>query len=327
MTSRPFKNILVVSLTNIGDVVLTLPVVNILRGNFPEADVSMVIGPHAHELLDGTQGLKEIIVYDKRGSLREKLAFVRTLRSRRFDLVIDLRNTAIPFLLMPVRCNLTDVFRKRWQGSMKAKHIAQLDFLHLDHAKQLKVPLYSGSDLDSLIRKTNERGIHFDEVKKAVVMAPSARTHFKTWPKEKFIELCGMISRDFPVRKILLVGSRTEETVANEIQCHLPYSIVSLAGAITLREYAALVDHAALLIAHDSAAMHIGNYQSTQLIALFGPTNSAQYGENSATSTVMKRSDLACIPCSGVTCDIDRECLAGLSARVVFDEVVKKLQV
>jgi ADP-heptose:LPS heptosyltransferase len=87
-----------------------------------------------------------------------------------------------------------------------------------------------------------------------------------------------------------------------------------------------LVDHAALLIAHDSAAMHIGNYESTPLIALFGPTNAAQYGENSATSTVMKRSDLACIPCCGVTCDIDRACLTGLSARVVFDEVSKKLQ-
>ena len=198
--------------------------------------------------------------------------------------------------------------------------------------EQAFIDLNLSSDLQRMVKHLSNRigddpqhRLLIDELKSAIVIAPSARTSFKTWPKEKFIELCGMIARAFPVRKVILVGDRAEERVATAIQCHFPYTVISLTGVITLREYAALVGNAALLIAHDSAAMHIGNYERTPLIALFGPTSALQYGEHSDTSTVIKRTDLPCIPCRGVRCDINRACLTGLTADEVFAEVMRKL--
>ncbi|MBN1493155.1 MAG: glycosyltransferase family 9 protein [Candidatus Omnitrophica bacterium] len=325
MKKRTFKNILVISLSNIGDVILTLPVVNVLRGNFPGSKISIVIGPNAVELLTGCKELHEVIVYDKRASLLSKARFVYDLRTHKFDCAVDLRNTAIPYLLLPITCDVLSCVARQHAGSMKKKHLDRLAFLGLDMNVSEPITLYSSNDERSLSDKLSQRGITEKYVGRAVLIAPSARTPFKTWPAEKFVGLCKKIREEYPDRPIMLVGSKDEEGIAITIKEKVAHDVVVLAGALSLKEYAALTQQAALLVAHDSAAMHIGNYHSIPLIALFGPTSAEQYGEDSDTSTVIKRNDLDCVPCCGVQCDIGRVCLSELPVDTVFAEVRRKL--
>ena len=59
------KKILVISLTNIGDVVLTFPVIDILKENLPDAKISVLIGPKAESLLKGNPVLDKVYVFNK----------------------------------------------------------------------------------------------------------------------------------------------------------------------------------------------------------------------------------------------------------------------
>src|ERR1700679_3915540 len=97
--SRP-KRILVVSQTNIGDVVLTCPVLDILRRDFPQAKIDVVIGPKAISLFADNPdfGIK---VFNKQASLREKFAWFKDLYQKHYDCVVDLRRTMLPLFLMP----------------------------------------------------------------------------------------------------------------------------------------------------------------------------------------------------------------------------------
>ena len=61
-TEAKIKKILVISLTNIGDVVLTFPVIDILKKDFPASNISVVIGPKAQTLLMGNPYLDKIYI-------------------------------------------------------------------------------------------------------------------------------------------------------------------------------------------------------------------------------------------------------------------------
>ncbi len=92
------KNILLIRLKSIGDVVLTLPAVNVIRDNFPTAKITFLTSKENTGLLRGFREVNDVIAVD-RAALRgghplkvvpEFFGLVRRLRAGKFDLVVDL---------------------------------------------------------------------------------------------------------------------------------------------------------------------------------------------------------------------------------------------
>ena len=121
---KEVKEILIVSLSNIGDVVLTTPVITALRGHFPEAKITVVVGERAVSLLEGSRLIDRLVIYRKKSSLFSKLGFLAELLKRRYDLVVDLRHTLIPFLVSARR--RSPVLRRSRALSMREKHLEVL---------------------------------------------------------------------------------------------------------------------------------------------------------------------------------------------------------
>src|SRR5215204_5743273 len=93
------RNILLIKPSAIGDVVHTLPILNLLRKRFPESKISWLVTPACAGLLEGHPQLDEMILFERhryaaswrdRDVLKELMGLTRALRQRRFDLVIDL---------------------------------------------------------------------------------------------------------------------------------------------------------------------------------------------------------------------------------------------
>ena len=93
------KKILFISLSNIGDIVLTTPVLKVLSENFPDAKVDVMVGPNGTELFKKHPAVFKVITYDKHISMREKRRLVKKLRNVKYDLIADMRNSLFPFLL------------------------------------------------------------------------------------------------------------------------------------------------------------------------------------------------------------------------------------
>src|SRR5207249_9938334 len=83
------ERILVVKLRYVGDVLLATPVVSRLRESFPKAHLAMLVNPGTDDVVRDHPALDEVLVLE-RGSLIRQWRFVRDLRRRHFDLVIDL---------------------------------------------------------------------------------------------------------------------------------------------------------------------------------------------------------------------------------------------
>ena len=86
------RNILLIRLSSLGDIVLTSPAIRAVRQHFPQAHISMLVGKQSADLLTENPHLDEVIPFDRKAGNRDTgqmRRVIRLLRERRFDLVID----------------------------------------------------------------------------------------------------------------------------------------------------------------------------------------------------------------------------------------------
>ena len=123
-----------------------------------------------------------------------------------------------------------------------------------------------------------------------VVVAPGAGSEAKRWPVENFAEvvkgLAATSSFNFAV-----VGDSREAPLGEKISGTDPRRAVNLAGELTLRELAALVSEAALVLSNDSACMHLGHELRRPVAAVFGPTDPEKYGRENEIWRIVRNPD------------------------------------
>ena len=281
-TKSEVREILVVSLSNLGDVILTTPVMTALREFYPKAFISVVIGPKAECLLRGSQTIDKVIIYDKKKlNLFGKLQFVGELRKRPYDLVIDLRNTLIPYLVKARQTS--SPFNRPKATAMRERHLEHLRAFQISIGKG-KFHFFSEQEARSSREKLFQNGISWEGG--FVVIAPGAGNYFKRWPVEYFKEVAGyFLSRG---KQVIVVGSEDEKNLGEAMQNHSGKP-ANLCGAFSLRELAAVLHDADLVLCCDSGIMHLANELNAPVTALFGPTNENQYAKFGPYNRVIKK--------------------------------------
>ncbi|MDP2940846.1 MAG: glycosyltransferase family 9 protein [Candidatus Omnitrophota bacterium] len=87
------KKILFITLSNIGDCILTLPALDALAASFPRAEITVMAGPRARQIFERNPRVCRLIIYNKKSSLKENYRLFQELKKERFVMVVDLRNT------------------------------------------------------------------------------------------------------------------------------------------------------------------------------------------------------------------------------------------
>jgi len=315
----PVRNILFITLSNLGDVILTVPVLSLLRGNFPEAVITVLVGPRACPVLQGSAVADEIIIYDKNGSLPYKWKMLRDLRSRKFDLVVDLKNSAFPYLLNPrfrtscFRGGLKKIESKREQHLACLRHFE--DKLPIDYGKSAPFDFFSAADLAAVKTKLRARGLDFGRL---AVMAPGANTHLKRWTAEGFAAVADKLAREQKM-KVVLIGAESDRPVTDEIAQYAGERLFDFSGETTMRQLAALLSLSSLLVANDSSPMQLAYEMKIPVVAVFGPTDDRKFGRRNETSAVVRK-NLPCAPCNAAQCRIPeiKKCLHDITLDEVY---------
>lgn len=313
VNSRDIHNILVITLSNIGDVILTTPVFSLLCDSFPSARLSVVTGPKGVPVFHNSETVDRVIEFDKRMSWREKLKFILRLRKESFDLIVDLRNTLIPFL---VRAKYrTPLVMGSSSLSMRQRHLDRLrPFLEVDHRKNT-FNFFTEEERQSGLSKLKQE-IPYGEDREFVVVAPGAGSELKRWGLSGFRELVQHFL-DLS-RAVVLVGNEKEKVLGMELGPVDHGRYANLIGRLTIREVAGLISQAALVVANDSAVMHLGHELERPTVSIFGPTSEHKYGRVGVSYRTV-RLNLECTPCEQPTCRfLHRACLDDLPASTVI---------
>ena len=93
------KRILLITLSNIGDIILTTPAVSVLEKEFPGARLDVMVGPQGENIFKTHPRVFKVIIYDKHIPVKQKRRLIAKLRNMKYDLIVDLRNTLFPFLV------------------------------------------------------------------------------------------------------------------------------------------------------------------------------------------------------------------------------------
>lgn len=298
LTSAPYvQRILIVKLRHHGDMLLITPVISSLLQNYPQAQIDVLLYQDTQEMLASNPELSTIFAIDRqwkkqgtRAHLRHELNLLRRLYAQRYDLVINLADqwrSAILTRLTGARIRLGFDLPKR-RGLLWRHCHTQLvpvsDHAHLHTVEQnlslltpLSLPMlshrvtmsYEPQDWQSCEQLLRQQGVAGDYI----VVQPTSRWFFKCWREEKIAATIAALQADGH-QLVVTSGPDAQEKIMVERILALcpPQGVVSLAGQLTLRQLAALIDHAKLFVGVDSVPMHMAAALQTPCIALFGPS-------------------------------------------------------
>jgi ADP-heptose:LPS heptosyltransferase len=268
------NNILVVSLTNIGDVVLTLPVVDAVHAAFPRAKLSLIIGPKAGSLFTGHPHFHRVEIFDKHKSLWKKYQWVRQFKRERFDCVVDLRHTVIPWVL-GARCKTSFWRAAPAAGHMRHRHWARLRTLV--PLEEKIYPRFAVHIPEEVRHRVGEQWGLGREGDPFVVIAPGAAALEKRWDAAEFAELAARLQNDYQ-RRVVIVGHAGDKALSERVSSRLDGPALDLTGQTSLLELAEIFSLAELAVVNDSGPMHLASYMNCPLVAMFGPSDPAAYG-------------------------------------------------
>ncbi len=310
------KKILFITLSNIGDVVLTTPVLQNLLDRPDHPAVSVMVGPKAAELFWHDPAVREVIVYDKLSGWANKLALAKRLSAKHFDEVVDVRNTLFPLALLGLR-GLGSLTRgwSRSKGHASRRHLRRAFRRDENVTFRIYVPEEAEHHANELLK---------DVSGSFVAIAPGAASDLKRWSLQRFASLARRIVQDSHAQVVLL-GDAKDQTLVAPLKESIPY-LVDLTGRTTLLDLAAVLKRSKLFITNDSGPMHIAVAVGTPVIAIFGPSDAGRYGPIGEHDQIM-RLDLSCSPCSQAQCPLGTHaCMEDLQVEQVWSSVEKSLR-
>ncbi len=308
------KNILIINMSNIGDVLLSAPAMDIILRDFPLAKCSVVVGERAASVFEGNARFEHIYIFDKHAKFFEQVQFILQLRKAHFDLVVDFRNTLIGYFLFPKWATpLAGKVDK--EVHLKERHLNRLrtvyDFDLEPNVKNTILPSKNDEALvDGLLASFLKRDEPF------VAIAPIAADKTKTWTPQGFMDVCNAIGKTYGY-KIVLLGSQKDNVILENIKSNVNSPVLNIAGKTNLLQAAALIRRAAMVIVHDSGPMHIASYLDKPTVALFGPTEpkrSRPWGQYYA----VVHENQQCARCLNQSADSAHTCMSAIKPEHVM---------
>lgn len=319
LAARSFERILIVKPSSLGDLIHTLPVLHGLRARYPDARISWLVADSFAPLIANHPKLDDVIRFDRKlyalvgRELKPSVAFldfVRSLRGENFDLTIDVQGLfRSGFLTLatgaPVRIGYTSAremasmfYTHRVSDDEPDMHAADRYYLlsrtlgFADVAMEFNLAV-TADERRAAARLLSSAGLGADEPFVAVL--PGARWETKRWAAARFAAMIDRVQVDHGIRSVLLSGS-DEQELCGAIAGGAVSPPVNLAGETGLRDMVAVLERAAVVVAHDSAPMHMAAAMGRPLVAILGPTNPLRTGPHGLRSSVLQ-ADLPCVPC------------------------------
>jgi len=335
-------HVLIIQTAYLGDVVLSLPLIDELRANLTEFELDYLAIPSVMNILENYPGIDHVIPYDKRKSERGFQAFIRKarfLKDQHYDLILLPHRSWRSAILAkwagaPVRIG----FNKSWASFLYTHVIPYEENLHevnrnLSLLKPLGILLKKKTGLHLAISpEDSERVDAFwqdSNLKKdspCVAIAPGSVWATKRWLPDRFAQLIRELTDEGI--QVALIGGPADEQLGRELETSAQKNIANFIGKLTPRESAEAIRRCGVLVSNDSAPVHLASAVGTKVVEIFGPTVSKFGFTPFGVSHRLVEKELDCRPCGdhgANKCPLGTfDCMKSISVTEVY-RAVKEL--
>jgi len=342
--TNPVSRILIVQTAFIGDVILTLPLLQTLKKYYPWATIDFLCIPSTRNVLETHEGLGNLIVYDKHQKESGFLSLhklILSLSQSKYDVaIVPHRSFRSAYLVwragIPIRVGFDTsagkyFFNRRIEYQKKLheidRNIRLLEALNIRTSEKV-FPKISFTEEDHTIVNTWFKAFGIDPDSKLIAIAPGSVWATKRWLPEHYVQTVKELSNHS--YKTVLIGGKQDQEIGNFIEESVAGELANAIGKFTLRQSALILKKCQLLIANDSAPQHLAVSVKTPVITVYGPTvpefGFFPYGAN---DKVVESKNLSCRPCSihgGPKCPIGTfECMKNIHPNEVLKAVYQIL--
>jgi lipopolysaccharide heptosyltransferase II len=351
---RAARNILLVRLDNLGDVLVTTPAFHAVKTTLPEAKLTLLASPIGAQVGTLNPDLADVMIYRApwmdpwhtlpQNSQREQ-QMIGFIKKRKFDGAIiftSFRQSSLPAAYL---CYLADIPLRvaaslDGSGSLlttRHKHpermmheveraldlVAALDMQTSERDLVLKVPTFVQENITARLRLPVQcrNG-------PLVVLHPGCSMPARTYPWEMYADVIALLTMQLHA-SVIVTGSSDEEALAQKIIKRLPALLQSqvqnLAGALTFAECCALIQTADVMITNNTGPMHIAAAVKTPVVALFALTNPPEEWGPWHVPHRLLFHDVSCRICYSRVCPYAHECLCVVTPEIVINAVAELL--
>lgn len=357
LASGPFGRIIVIVTRQIGDVLLTTPLIQAARERWPQAEIDVLGFAGTLGMLRGNPAVHEFIEVPPGSGWRQARALLPRIW-RRYDLALIAeasdRAHLYGWAAAKLRSSLVPQRRSiSWWKKRLSQHTVTIDDDHtptvleklallapwgaLPGKVEITPPITQELPAD-LLAQLRERPV--------VVHVPSM-WRYKQWPVKHFAEVIeALLARG---HQVVLTGAASEVDQAQVAAVrHLgsPPHLIDVSGELNLNQVTALLRRAALYVGPDTSITHLAAATGTPVVTMFGPTNPVRWGpwpqgepaatpwqralpRQTAGKVILLQAAQDCIACGRAGCDDHRDsrsaCLEALPPQRVIDECLRVL--
>ena len=308
------KRILIVRPSALGDVCRTVPVLATLRRACPRAAIDWLVQAEFAAAIESHPALSEVVPFPRQQFARwwrspvvarQLLGWLADLARRRYDLVVDCQGLGRSGLITwatraPRRVGPRGARELGWLGYNirhpvpPAVHTVR-QMMSLLAAEGLE-PVYdmrlyaAEADRAWWAGRRGELGMGTASY---AVLAPTGRWVSKRWPQDRWSQLIGPL-RERGLDHAVLIGAPSERQQVQHIVDREP-SVIDVVGEATVGRTMAVIADADLVIANDSAPLHMAVGFDRPCVGLFGPTDPAMVGPWAAADVVVRAGEAGAV--------------------------------
>ncbi|MBD66071.1 MAG: hypothetical protein CME62_12745 [Halobacteriovoraceae bacterium] len=304
-------HIMLVRFSSMGDVVIQTSLVEFLKKNIPQLEITFVTQKLNRVFLDNHPHIDRTLYYEKKSGqkdLNQLLKLISDIKKTNPDLIIDLHNTLrskVMRLLTPSLPHMVVNKRSFWR---KLLVLTKKDFLAKQSPQHLRIRedfsrifnLDVFNDSDKLTRISADFDQILTQKKPILVIAPVASFKTKIWPMEHYEQLIKLLRSDsyFSQYKIEIIAGPEDRYCSELGQAYSDELVQNRQGQLSLHETCSLIASARLLIGNDTGMNHIAESFHIPTITLFGSTSpSFGFRPHLVHSDYMYK-NISCSPCS-----------------------------
>ena len=303
LQSRP--RVLIVRPSALGDVSRTVTALVTLRRAMPDAQIDWLVNDTFADAVRHHPDLDNVVTFGRSRFAatfyrprvaRDLIHWARDLRSRRYDIVIDLQGLARSGLLSWITGAAQRI------GFANAREFAHLAY---NRKHTIDPGLHTVDRMLSLLKSEGyathlEMRLHVGDQDRQwrdrllgdvpyICLAPTARWRCKCWPIDRYIQLAQHLLRDrLAGDRIVILAAPAERPQVQPLLAALRPTRRVLLPTTTVGQMMALLSRTRLLVCNDSAPLHIAVAFNRPIAAIFGPTDPALIGPYQRDDAVLR---------------------------------------
>jgi heptosyltransferase II len=314
LAQKTIEKILIVRLSSLGDVVLTTPVIEALKNEFPQSRIFFLTKAQYSDVLRNDPRISSLLEFDPQGRHKGFSGFLRLLselKSHDFDLMVDLHANWRSFLVRRLtKSKIKLKYNKRWFSRwmmvyfkfLRTKPIHTMDSylevlknLPIDTSDKRPLLFLSKNDVEFMEHFLLEEKVRKDDI--VVGIHPGARWETKRWDEEKFKQVCQVLTERYNY-KIILMGDAKDMRLIERIRKDIPNTKLIQAVGWSLGKFMSLIKRCDGLITNDSGPMHMAQALQVPVVVIFGPTHPKLGFAPTGFDNVVLCANVECSPCS-----------------------------